>query len=104
MQDIILAFIAILPTVTTIIVGALQNRANKRRSARSAITGLMVEDHVRVGEGKAPENEQAIHEEYDIYRKAGGNSYIQSKVENYDKWHSQLLVIKKKGGKNANKS
>lgn len=101
MQDIILALIAILPTTTTIVVGALQNRAGKRRAARNAVTGLIIEDHVRVAEGKAPENEQAIHEEYDIYRRAGGNSYIQSKVENYDKWHSQLLVIKKKGVNNA---
>ena len=93
MNDIFIALIAAIPTTTTIVVGAMQNRASKRRSARNAITGLMVEDHVRVSEGKAPENEQAIHEEFDIYRKSGGNSYIQGKVENYDAWHAQLKVL-----------
>jgi len=101
MNDVLLAFIAIIPTTTTLIVGALQDRAGKRRSSRNAITGLIIEDHVRVAEGKAPENEQAIHEEFDIYKKAGGNSYIQGKVENYDRWHSQLKVIKKEGAKDA---
>ena len=101
MMDLLIALVAVVPTVTTVIVGALQNRASKRRSSRSAITGLIVEDHVRVAEGQAPENEQAIHEEFDIYKSAGGNSYIQGKVENYDRWHTQLLVIKKKGAKNA---
>ena len=101
MDDVLLSLIAIIPTTTTLIVGALQDRAGKRRSSRNAITGLIIEDHVRVAEGKAPENEQAIHEEFDQYRKAGGNSYIQAKVDSYDKWHSQLLVIKKKGGNNA---
>ena len=101
MDDVLLSLIAIIPTTTTIIVGALQNRAGKRRAARNAITGLIIEDHVRVMEGKAPENEQAIHEEWDAYRSAHGNSYVESKVNSYDEWHEQLLVVKKKGGANA---
>lgn len=101
MNDVLLSLIAIIPTTTTVVVGAIQNRSSVRRSSRNAITGLIIEDHVRVAEGKAPENEQAIHEEFDVYKRAGGNSYIQGKVENYDRWHSQLKVIKKEGVKDA---
>ena len=100
-MELIIAIIASIAPITTVIVGAMQSRASSRRTARYTIISLIVVDHVRVLEGTLPENYQAIHEEFDLYLKSGGNSYIEEKVRNYDKWHHQLLATKKKGDKDA---
>lgn len=40
-------------------------------------------------EGKLPENHKAILDEYDRYKKNGGNSYVVEKVEDYLKWYKK---------------
>lgn len=67
----------------------IRKQANKH-STRSDIMQLIIEDHVRVMEGKLPENRQIIHEEYDEYQDSGGNSYINQKVTEYETWYKNL--------------
>ena len=47
-------------------------------------------------EGKLPTNYQSVLLEYDNYRKAGGNSYVTEKVEEYKKWFKEQEEKKKK--------
>ena len=55
---------------------------------------MILEDHVAVGEGRLPTNYQNILHDFDIYTKAGGNSYLKRKVEEYEEW---LNTIEKNG-------
>jgi hypothetical protein len=48
---------------------------------------MIIEDKVAVLFNGVPSNYQNILNEYDIYHKNGGNSYVTEKVENYKKWY-----------------
>lgn len=82
-----------LPTLATIISAILQGRASSRHAAKQSILQMILEDHVAAAEGHIPSNYQNILNEYDVYHKNGGNSYITQKVTDYKAWH---LGIEKK--------
>ena len=91
MENIIVAIITVLvPSITTLITTKSVKRQANKHSARQSIMQLILEDHVRYNENKLPENRQAILDEYDEYVKSGGNSYIHSKVEEYEEWYKEL--------------
>ena len=79
-----------LPTIATIITGIVQARANSRHSAKQSIFQMILEDHIAVQEGHLPTNYQNILNEYDAYHKAGGNSYVTEKVEDYKRWFVRI--------------
>lgn len=100
--QVILAIIAIVPTMTTIIVSALQERARRkdnlaaqqredRNSAKSSIQNMITQDIIRAEIlGKMPENRDNIEEEYTRYHKNGGNGTITRQVLEYNEWIEQF--------------
>lgn len=84
---IIGAIAGVLPTIATIITALLQNRTSSRHNAKQSIFQMIIEDKVAVLFNGVPSNYQNILNEYDIYHKNGGNSYVTEKVENYKKWY-----------------
>lgn len=91
MENIIVAAITVLvPSITTLITSKSIKRQANKHSARQSIMQLILEDHVRAHENKLPENRQNILNEYDEYIASGGNSYIRSKVEEYEEWYKSL--------------
>ena len=87
-----------LPTVATIITAFLQDRSSKRNFAKQSILNLINEDKTEALYSNMPDNYQNVLNEYDIYHKNGGNSYVTEKVEAYKKWHTewQKLHVDKK--------
>ena len=81
----------LIPAVVTLISTVLLKRQANKHNTRSNIMQLIFEDHVRVMEGKLPENRQLIHEEFDEYKRSGGNSYIDEKINEYEKWYKSLI-------------
>lgn len=77
-----------LPTVATIISAILQDRSSKKNFAKQSILNLINEDKTEALYGNMPDNYQNILNEYDIYSKNGGNSYVHAKVEDYKKWYT----------------
>lgn len=89
--QIVVAIITVcVPAITTIVTTISVKRQANKHSSRSDIMQLIIEDHVRNMEKKLPENRQLILEQYDEYRKTGGNSYIHKKVEEYEEWYESL--------------
>ena len=43
-----------------------------------------------VQEDKLPTNYQNVLHEFDIYKKNGGNSYMEEKVTEYKKWFAEV--------------
>ena len=84
---IIGAIAGVLPTIATIITALLQNRTSSRHNAKQSILQMIIEDKVAVLFNGVPSNYQNILNEYDIYHKNGGNSYVTEKVESYKKWY-----------------
>jgi len=96
MQEIIIAAIsAIPPIIATITTTAIQAKTIARNAAKESILQMIMEDHLANQEGKLPTNYQNILHEFDIYTKAGGNSYVHDKVEEYKTWFHEI----EKGGK-----
>lgn len=61
----------------------------ERNNAKNAILNMMTQDIIRAELlHKMPENHQAILEEFDRYQKNGGNSYIKSKLSDYEEWYA----------------
>lgn len=85
--------------ITTIITTIIRGRASARHSAKESILQMIMEDHMAVSEGHLPTNYQNVLDEYDIYHKAGGNSYITAKVEEYKQW----FLEQEKANENSNK-
>ena len=50
---------------------------------------MILEDRVAVLYGGIPSNYQNVLNEYDVYHKNGGNSYVTEKVEAYKLWYVQ---------------
>ena len=89
-QIIVTAITICVPAFVTLFSGMKTRRQANKHNTRSNIMQLIIEDHVRVMEGKLPENKQQIHNQYDEYIASGGNSYIHQKVKEYDEWHITL--------------
>lgn len=91
MQEIIIAAISAgFPTIATIITSLLQAKTASKNAAKQSILQMILEDRMDYREGKLPGNYQAILHEFDIYTKAGGNSYVAEKVEDYKKWMREI--------------
>lgn len=86
MKEIIIALItACIPMITTIIKSREHSKEFERNSAKQSILQMIMEDRLNMNEGKPIMNYQAILQEFDVYTKDGGNSYIHDKVDEYKK-------------------
>ncbi len=91
MQEIIIATISAgFPTIATIVTSAMHAKTARMNAAKSSILQLIMEDRMDWRDGKFPRNYQAVLHEFDIYTKAGGNSYVKERVEEYKKWYADL--------------
>ena len=91
MENIIITIITVLvPSLTTIYTNKATKKENRMHNAKQSIFQLILEDHVRVTEGRLPENYQEVCKEYDIYTKNGGNSYVKKKVNEYYNWYDKI--------------
>jgi hypothetical protein len=91
MENIIITGLTVLiPSLTTIYTNKVTKKENRMHNAKQSIFQLILEDHVRVAEGRLPENYQEVCKEYDIYTKNGGNSYVKKKVEAYYNWYDKI--------------
>lgn len=90
---------ATISAITTVITTVVRGRASARHSAKESILQMIMEDHMSVAEGHLPTNYQNVLDEYDIYHKTGGNSYVTAKVEEYKKW----FLEQEKANENSNK-
>lgn len=84
-----------LPVLATIITTAIRGRASARHSAKQSILQMIMEDHISQHEGHLPMNYQNILQEYDIYHKNGGDTYVTQKVDEYKQWFVRLEGGKK---------
>ena len=89
----------VVTAITTIITTIIRGRASARHSAKESILQMIMEDHMAVSEGHLPTNYQNVLDEYDIYHKTGGNSYVTAKVEEYKQW----FLEQEKANENSNK-
>ena len=91
MQEIIIAAISTgLPTIATIVTAKIQAKTVSKNAAKQSILQMILEDRMDWRDGKLPSNYQAILHEFDIYTKAGGNSYGAAKVDDYKSWHAKI--------------
>lgn len=90
-DSIIIALItAGFPTLTTAITAVCQSRATKKNAAKQSILQMIMEDHMAVQEDKLPTNYQNVLHEFDIYKRNGGNSYVEEKIAEYKKWFVEV--------------
>lgn len=88
--QIIVALITVsIPAIVTLITTKSVKKQADIHSARQSVLQLIFEDKVRVLEGLAPENYQAVLDEFDEYTKNGGNSYLSDKVKDYKDWYKK---------------
>lgn len=104
MEATITIFVALIsaavPTITTAICSYLQKRITKRHAAKQSILQLIMEDQINYWHnGILPVNFVAIHDEYDEYHKNGGNHYVTSKVQQYDKWLETITNKRRQNGR-----
>ena len=91
MTEIIVAIIGAIATImTTLISSKKQKSLSERYDAKNSIMMMTHEDPLLVQEGHLPVNYQNILHEFDLYRKNGGNSYMEEKVEAYKKWYKEV--------------
>lgn len=83
--------VAAISAVTTLLTTKSVKKQANKHSARQSILQLIIEDKVRVIEKRLPENYQSVLEEFDEYKKSGGNSYIHEKVDEYKKWYNNII-------------
>jgi len=92
--------IALISSITGVVVALINNgeirkgsKDRKMYAAKQSILQMILEDEISVElMGKLPDNHARILYEYDIYKKNGGNSDIDSKFKNYEEWYSNLEV------------
>lgn len=106
MKDIVLAFIAIIPTTATALSTIYlnrqrhndkkeQERRDARSDAKSSIQNMITQDIIRAEVlGKMPENRTDIEDEYTIYHANGGNGKITRQVNEYTYWYEQFRPSK----------
>ena len=91
MQEIIIAAISAgFPTIATIVTAKIQAKTASKNAAKQSILQMILEDRMDWRDGKLPSNYQAILHEFDIYTRAGGNSYVADKVAEYKAWHAKI--------------
>lgn len=83
---------ALIPAITTIITSTHNSKRAEMHAARQSILQLILEDKVAVMNGEKPENFQAVEQEFDDYKKNGGNHYVDRKVAEYEAWYSNISL------------
>lgn len=91
---------AIITALASVVVALINNGAirqgNKERkmyAAKQSILQMIMEDEMSVElMNKLPTNHSRILYEYDVYKRQGGNSDIDEKIEEYKKWYSGLKM------------
>ena len=88
LAQVLVAVITVcVPAAVTLCTTKSVKRQSNKHACRQSILQLIFEDRVRALEGFPPENYQAVLDEFDEYKKNGGNSYIHDKVDDYVKWY-----------------
>lgn len=95
-QIIVAAITVCVPATVTLITTASVKKQASRNSARSSILTMILDDKIRLICKEIPENYHAIHDEFDNYKKNYGNSWLQQKVEEYDKMIAEYKAKSKK--------
>lgn len=91
MTEVLVAIIGAIATITTTIISSKKQKSlTERYDAKNSIMMMIHEDRLLVQEGHFPVNYQNILHEFDIYRKNGGNSYIEEKIDSYKKWFRKV--------------
>ena len=84
MEQIIISLItAGIPAVVTLITNHSTRKTEAMHNAKQSLFQMILEDKMRVMEGHLPENYQAIHHEFDIYKKELTKAEIISSLENH---------------------
>lgn len=101
-NEVLVALIAIIPTMTTVITSLLGNRRNayiqkvrdeesRRDQAKNSINLLILHDKVNWGLGRQlPTNLDNILVEMDKYENNYGNSYMHKLVNEYEEWYKSV--------------
>ena len=102
MNDIMIALItASIPALVTLITNSNSTKLSKMHSAKQSILQMMMEDVIAVEVlHKLPINYSNISYQYDIYKRNGGNSDIDKKMQEYIDWYKS---VENKGGKHENR-
>lgn len=96
MEDIIVTAISVgVPSITSVVVGVINHKTSAKNSAKASILQLIMEDRMDWKDGKFPSNYQAVLQEYDVYKKSGGNSYVSERVEQYKQWYKEIQENRK---------
>ncbi|MBQ0088127.1 MAG: hypothetical protein KBT27_02205 [Prevotellaceae bacterium] len=90
----------LIASITSVIIALINNRnvkqGNEERkmfAAKQAILQMISEDYIAVELRQTlPSNHSRVLYEYDIYKKHGGNSDIDEKLEEYGEWYSSLKI------------
>lgn len=92
MTDIYVALITVsIPSIVTLITHLVSQRTSKMHSAKQSILQMIMEDIIAVEVlHRLPVNRSNIYYEYDHYKKNGGNSDIDKKMQEYEKWYEKL--------------
>lgn len=92
MTDIYVALITVsIPSIVTLITHLVSQRTSKMHSAKQSILQMIMEDVIAVEVlHRLPVNRSNIYYEYDHYKKNGGNSDIDKKMQEYEKWYEKL--------------
>lgn len=92
MTDIYVALITVsIPSIVTLVTHLFSQRTSKMHSAKQSILQMIMEDVIAVEVlHKLPVNRSNIYYEYDHYKKNGGNSDIDKKMQEYEKWYDKL--------------
>ena len=92
MTEIFVALITVsVPSIVTLITHLVSQRTSKMHSAKQSILQMIMEDVIAVEVlHKLPVNRSNIYYEYDHYKKNGGNSDIDKKMQEYEKWYEKL--------------
>ena len=91
MNYIVPIITALIPASVTLITSSRQFKLSKMHAAKQSILQMQMEDVIAVELlKKLPVNHSNIHYEYDEYKKAGGNSDIDKKMEEYEEWFNNV--------------
>lgn len=116
MKDVLLAFIAIIPTTATALSTIYLNKQRKsdresqerrdaRADAKSSIQNMITQDIIRAEIlGRMPENRTDIEDEYERYHNNGGNGEITRQVREYNDWIEQFVPSKDNPNRVAQKA
>ena len=80
-----------IPAIVTLITSHKNVKLSKMHSAKQSILQMQIEDIIAVEVlRKPPVNYTNIHYEYDNYKRNGGNSDIDIKMSEYEKWYKNI--------------